>query len=73
MSPPYGWIVLALQAAFYLLAWIGTRVEVGGLMGKLLYLPSFLVTSNIAALAGFFRHVTRRQTATWRRVTRLKH
>ena len=73
MSPPYGWIVLVLQILFYLLAWIGSRVQVGGVIGKLLYLPSFLVSSNMAGLAGFLRHVTRRQAATWRRVTRLRH
>lgn len=73
LSPPYGWIMLALQFSFYLLAWIGSHVRVEGLLGKLLYLPSFLVSSNLAALAGFLRHVTKRQATTWRRVTRLKH
>jgi hypothetical protein len=70
LSPPYGGILLALQAFFYLLAWAGSRVKKRGVLGKLLYLPSYLVTSNLATLAGFFRYLTGRQTPTWQRAAR---
>ncbi len=67
---PYGLAMLGLQASFYVLAWIGGRTERRGRLGKLLYVPSFLVASNFAALVGLYRHLTRRQTPMWRRVAR---
>ena len=70
LSPPYGLVMLGLQVAFYVLAWVGTRTHRRGWIGKVLYISSFLVTSNIASGVGLYRHVTRRQTPMWRRVAR---
>lgn len=70
MSRPLAIGCLLLQFLFYGLAWVGGRVKLGGFLGKLLYFPAFLVASNLAGLAGFLRHITRRQTATWQRVAR---
>jgi hypothetical protein len=70
LSYPYGLAMLSLQAAFYLIAWMGGRTERRGRLGKVLYIPSFLVSSNLAALVGLYRHLTRRQTPNWRRVAR---
>ncbi len=68
LSPSAGWtILLLLQLAFYGLAWLGGRWEGGS---KLLYLPTFLVNSNLAALIGLQRYLTRRQTTLWQRVQR---
>lgn len=67
---PYGLLMLGLQGAFYFLAWLGGHTERRGRLGKILYVPSFLVASNFAALVGLYRHVTRRQTPMWRRVAR---
>ena len=54
--------MLGLQIAFYGLAWAGVHTQRRGRFGKLLYVLSFLVTSNLASLVGVYRHVTRRQT-----------
>ena len=70
LAPPYGLILLSLQILFYVLAMIGSRVSVRGLPGKLLYLPTFLVNSNLAALAGFYLYLTGKQTHLWQRVKR---
>lgn len=68
---PYGWIFGGLQAGFYLLALLGRRLKAGGLVGKALYLPAFLVVSNYAALLGLFGYLSGRQTALWKKATRL--
>ncbi len=70
LAPPAGWITLGLQAAFYALAWIGRFISRGTTAGKLLYLPTFLVNSNLAAVIGLYRYLTGRQSAVWQRVRR---
>lgn len=62
-------VFLGLQLFFYLLAILGRNIK-GGMLGKILYLPSFLVNSNWAALKGFWRFISRRQTTLWERVQR---
>lgn len=73
LAPPVGYGLLALQALFYGMAWLGNRVErraQAGKLERLLYLPTFLVNSNAAAAKGLYRFATRRQGANWRRVER---
>lgn len=70
LAPPLGLILLAVQVVFYLLAAIGTRIESASLLGKLLYLPTFLVSSNTAAVLGLFRYLSGQQTVLWDRVKR---
>ncbi|HYN87805.1 MAG TPA: glycosyltransferase family 2 protein [Ardenticatenaceae bacterium] len=70
LAPPVNWIILALQMIFYGLAWLGTRVERRGFAGTLLYVPTYLVNSNLAAVMGLFRFLTRQQTPLWERVQR---
>ncbi|MGB0383527.1 MAG: glycosyltransferase family 2 protein [Ardenticatenaceae bacterium] len=70
LAPPINWLFLALQALFYALAWRGGRVEGPGMLQKVLYLPSFLVNSNLAALIGLYRFLTGKQTPRWKRVPR---
>lgn len=67
---PFNWIILSLQMAFYSLAWIGNYIEHNSSIGKLLYLPTFLVNSNGAAIIGLYRFLTKRQTTLWQRVPR---
>lgn len=70
LSKPVSTIFLLLQCVFYLLAWIGTHFTNSGKIGKLLYIPTFLVNSNYAALSGALRYFRRQQTTNWTRVQR---
>jgi len=70
LSYPYNWFVWAFQALFYLAAWLGSRIRIGGLLGKIFYLPVFLVNSNYAALLGLYRYLNGSQTAVWKKVSR---
>lgn len=65
-----GWTTLGLQIIFYLSAWFGGRYKGRGFFSKLLYLPTFLVNSNLAALLGFFKYITGRQSVIWKRAPR---
>jgi len=67
---PYNWIFFVLQIAFYLLAWIGLKRKFPGFIGKLFYVPAFLVNSNWAALQGLYRFLTSRQTVFWKKADR---
>ncbi len=69
LAPPYGLIYLGLQGLFYLLAAIGNWIDQKR-MRRLLYLPAFLVNSNLAALYGFISFISGKQTVLWERVRR---
>ena len=69
LTTPFNWIFLAGQMAFYGAAWLGSQ-ERRGKVGKILYIPYFFVNSNIAALIGLYRYLTRQQTTLWQRVKR---
>jgi cellulose synthase/poly-beta-1,6-N-acetylglucosamine synthase-like glycosyltransferase len=69
-QPTFSWIILGLQGMFYGLAWLGNWGSFPGKLGHLLYLPTFLVNSNLAAMAGLFRFLSGRQTPLWKRATR---
>jgi cellulose synthase/poly-beta-1,6-N-acetylglucosamine synthase-like glycosyltransferase len=66
---PWG-IMLVLQFTFYLLAILGNIIRVRGLLGKILYLPTFLVNSNIATIAGLYSFATNKNPHIWKRVRR---
>lgn len=70
LAAPFNWIMLALQVVFYGMAWIGSRSEHTGAVGKILYIPTFLVNSNLAGILGLYRFLTKRQTSLWQRVQR---
>jgi hypothetical protein len=71
LAAPYNWVFLALQGAFYVAALLPKAgLRLSGPVGRLLYLPSFLLDSNVAALLGLFRYMTGRQSALWQRVPR---
>jgi cellulose synthase/poly-beta-1,6-N-acetylglucosamine synthase-like glycosyltransferase len=67
---PYSLLLFCLQVFFYLLAWLGNRFKGQGLIGKVLYIPTFLVNSNFSALRGLISFLTGRQTALWQRARR---
>jgi poly-beta-1,6-N-acetyl-D-glucosamine synthase len=70
LSPPWNWFAFGAQIVFYLLAVLGKFLGEMGRPGKILYIITFLVNSNLAALFGFWRFVTRRQKTQWKRAQR---
>ena len=73
LAPPIGALTLAAQAGFYALAFAargGRASGRPGLLRRLLYLPSFVVRSNIAALVGLARYTRGRQGTRWERTAR---
>ena len=67
---PYNLILFSLQLIFYLLAWLGNTFKGKGRVTKLLYLPTFLVNSNLSAIRGLVSFFTGRQTSLWQRARR---
>jgi cellulose synthase/poly-beta-1,6-N-acetylglucosamine synthase-like glycosyltransferase len=70
LAAPFNVWLLGAQALFYALALIGARVGKRGLLGKVLYLPTFLVNSNWAAVVGLYRFLAKRQTTLWQKARR---
>lgn len=70
LSRPYDWIMLLLQLLFYASAWLGNVLKGSGTIGKVLYIPTFLVNSNFSALYGLISFLTGRQTTLWQRARR---
>ena len=66
----YGWIFIIIQFLFYFTAWLGSWLKKRGISIKFFYLPTFLFNSNWAALLGFIRFITGKQTVVWQRVPR---
>ncbi len=65
------WVLwmMAAQISFYLCAILGSWINLKG-PWKVLYIPVFLVNSNLASLRGFFRHLTQKQEVSWEKVNR---
>jgi hypothetical protein len=70
LAAPFNWIAFILQIVFYLMAWVGMKVKRRGWVGKLLYLPTFLVNSNLAAILGLYRFLSAKQTVVWKKAAR---
>lgn len=69
--PPYNWVLLFLQFTFYMIAVIGMMFEkrnIGWL--RIIYLPTFLINSNWAALMGLLSFCSGRQTSLWVKTAR---
>jgi cellulose synthase/poly-beta-1,6-N-acetylglucosamine synthase-like glycosyltransferase len=70
-SPARFW--LGVQVLFYGLAWLGNRlqqVRKASSLEKILYLPTYLVNSNLAAVSGLILFLSGRQTNLWSPVAR---
>jgi len=64
------WVLLLLQILFYMMAFIGHKFSWTGRLKTLLYLPTFLVNSNLTAINGLWFYLSGRQTNLWQRVPR---
>ena len=67
---PVNWILFSAQILFYFLGLLGNRIKLPGKIGKLAYLPTFLINSNYALLAGFFAYFKRSDGHLWKKVNR---
>ncbi len=70
LSQPFNLYLFLLQCLFYLMALAGNSTKKEDWLGKILYLPAFLVNSNFAALIGLFRYLARKQQVAWKKVGR---
>jgi cellulose synthase/poly-beta-1,6-N-acetylglucosamine synthase-like glycosyltransferase len=70
LAPPYNVLFLAAEILVCILAIFGSSLKNRGLLGKILYLPTFLVNSNLASLLGLYSFFTGKQTSLWRRARR---
>jgi cellulose synthase/poly-beta-1,6-N-acetylglucosamine synthase-like glycosyltransferase len=70
LAGAYGWVAVGAQVAFYAAAWLGNLIGNRGPIGRLLYLATFLVNSNFAALQGLVRFAAGKQKSQWKRVQR---
>jgi cellulose synthase/poly-beta-1,6-N-acetylglucosamine synthase-like glycosyltransferase len=59
---------LVVQLAFYLLAWRGWHTRAGAALPTAVYVPFYFCAMNLAALFGFYRHLTR--TTQWKKAQR---
>jgi poly-beta-1,6-N-acetyl-D-glucosamine synthase len=67
---PHNWLFFWMQIAFYAVALFGRSIKLKGFMGKIFYVPVFLLNSNLAALDGLRRYFKSSQTVMWKRVAR---
>jgi cellulose synthase/poly-beta-1,6-N-acetylglucosamine synthase-like glycosyltransferase len=70
LAPPFGAVLLLGQIAFYVLALLGGAAGGRGKRLKILFVPTFLVSSNAAAVVGLIRFARQHQHAAWTRVAR---
>ena len=70
LTPPYGALALIAQILFYFFAWLGSRIGNHSQIGRLLYLSTFFVNSNYAAVLGLIRYLSGRQQVQWKRIRR---
>lgn len=66
-QPPYRLLAL-LQSSFYMLAGTGYLLERAGRPWRPLQILFYFCFGNFTALGGFWRFVTRQQTAVWKKV-----
>lgn len=70
LAPPWNLALLGSQGIFYGLAAVGGLLGSKGFIGKVLYVPAFLVQSNAAAMFGIWGLLRGRSTVVWKRVAR---
>jgi len=70
LTRPYSAILLGLQLIFYITGVVGYYIKFPGLIGKMVYLCTYLLISNFALLKGFWGFITKKQTNIWQRVRR---
>jgi len=70
LSRPYDIIFFLMQILFYSIAVLGAIFKPANGAFKFMYIPTFLVTSNIAALVGLYRFLSTKQTVLWKKAAR---
>ena len=70
LTAPFNYLFLAGEILIGVLAVFGSSLKGLGVVGKLLYIPTFVVNSNLAAVLGLYSFFTGRQTALWKRARR---
>lgn len=70
LASPFNLMFLLAEGVIFALALFGGSLKDKGLIGKLLYVPTFLVNSNLAAIVGLYSFFTGKQTALWKRARR---
>lgn len=70
MKWPVSWILMGGQMIFYLTGLLGFFFKIPGKLGKIFYLPTFLINSNYALMAGFFANFKSGDGHLWERVNR---
>lgn len=70
LPAPLSRILLLCQFLFYTLAFVGNYVPVNNGIAKVLYLPTFFVNSNLAAISGWIGYQQKKQTTLWEKADR---
>jgi cellulose synthase/poly-beta-1,6-N-acetylglucosamine synthase-like glycosyltransferase len=70
LAQPYNVFFLVAELTMFVLSYFGNSLKNQGMLGKILYIPTFLVNSNLAAVFGLYSFFTGKQTALWRRARR---
>jgi cellulose synthase/poly-beta-1,6-N-acetylglucosamine synthase-like glycosyltransferase len=70
LGKPLAQVFMILQLLFLGMAVVGNVIQVKGILGKVVYLPTFLVNSNIAQVVGMYKFLTQKQSHVWKRVQR---
>ena len=70
LGSPYNRIFFSLQLVFYLSAIVGSILDGKSAVGKLLYIPTYLVSSSFAVFLGLFHFLGHRDPALWEKVPR---
>jgi len=63
-------IILALQALFYIFAFIGWKLENKELKVKIFFIPYYFYIMNYAVYMGFIRYIRNKQSVNWERAKR---
>lgn len=58
-------LFFSIQAFCYIMAIIGIRLRSGGMIGKLLSIPSYFVVVNAASLVALYKTMTSKLESTW--------
>jgi poly-beta-1,6-N-acetyl-D-glucosamine synthase len=71
-TDPLLWFAFIAQVICYALAFLGFIAEKNGWRVKLLSIPYYIVSSNVAALRGFSRYMSGKQSVLWEKAARGK-
>lgn len=71
LPAPISYHILLLQVLFYLMATFGNLVSMNKGLLKILYIPTFLVNSNLIVFPAFIRFLKKKQNVRWQKVERV--